>query len=133
MLDFAPLKYLCGTAQGVRSTGASCWKLVTVLFVFSFLFFFLFCFRVSWITRQETPRSSFCASCVTSSASSGGCSECWAHSEAWGLIYSLGKPREDGQTDGCGAAHAARLPPSLSPRTHSGGPSDESGHPTLIC
>lgn len=30
---------------------------------------------VSWITMLETPRSLFCASCIISSASSGGCSD----------------------------------------------------------
>lgn len=42
---------------------------------------FLPCFpsRVSWITTWETPRSLFCASCIISSASSGGCSDAMRH------------------------------------------------------
>jgi len=111
MLDFAHLKYLHGTTEGVCSTGPSCWKLKSPsCLVFSYclgFFFLLFLFRVSWITKQETPRSSFCASCVTSSASSGGCSEHWAHPEVQGLVYSLRKPGEDGQTRG---SHPASPP-----------------------
>lgn len=83
------------------------------------LLFLLFGFRVSWITRQETPRSSFCASCVTSSASSGGCSERRAHPED--LCSHWESPgRTDRWADGCGAPCTTQLPPCLSPRTHGG-------------